>query len=331
MYMDTENLPSEYRPRLIIWQLTPPLTDPADSLPVLTLHECELIIDSISEVSKPIVVFTGPSITARTDLYNIVRYGNKHGLKTIIEVTPDDVTDDVINQFQQFGPRIFRLSIEDIIVEDSDTRFQRTTAYLQLEETIKKLRTKGFEIHLSIKVPQPDLRKLEYYLDYAFRCNAQGLYCHLRFDKSIPEIFMSDGCSQSLDEFIGKISEMKSQVPNEMYFSPQCVKYIPFSLDNNDFDFSNITHPRWIHCCLAGKSFGFIAENGKVYLCGTRCKECGDLREYNYDFHRLWSEADLFNLLRPYNRTCVQTRLLFKEQNILYDKQDEMFKEIIGV
>jgi len=331
MYIGVEDSHNEYRPRLIIWQLTS-----ADDLSgmqnaVLSQHECLLILDSIARFAKPIVVFTGPDITSRTDLHQIVNYGNTLGLKTIVEVKPDQLTANLAEQFHQFGSRVFRLSIDGCIDEDRQMRFKQTPSYFKLEGAVKLLREKKFEIHFSVKIDQPNLRKLGYYLDYAFRCNAQGLYCHLSFDKSIPEVAVGDGFSHSLDEFIGSISDMKYLVPSDMYFSPQCVKYIPYSIDDNDFDFSHSEHPRWIHCCLAGKSFAYIAEDGKVYMCSARCKECGDLRENNYDFKRLWSNASILNLLRAYPRTCVQTRLLFKEHKILFNDHDEMINNLVEI
>jgi len=66
-------------------------------------------------------------------------------------------------------------------------------------------------------------------------------------------------------------------------------------------------------------------------MCSARCKECGDLRENNYDFKRLWSNASILNLLRAYPRTCVQTRLLFKEHKILFNDHDEMINNLVEI
>jgi MoaA/NifB/PqqE/SkfB family radical SAM enzyme len=331
MYLGAEDFSKEYRPRLIIWQLTRNENLPDKSSFILSKHECFLIIDSIASLSKPIVVFSGADITCRPDLYDIVIYGNQRGLKTIIEIKPDKLTNEIVEKFHHLGSRIFRLMINDCITENIDTRFEQSPAFIKLEDTIQRLKSKGFEIHLSIKITHPDLRKLACCLDYAFRCNAQGLYCHLSFDKSIPEVVIGDGSSQSLDEFIGKISDLKSLVPNEMYVSPQCVKYIPFSRDDSDFDLSSVEYPRWVHCCLAGKTYAYIAENGKVYVCSARCKECGDLRESQYDFKSLWFGGNLLNLLRESPRTCVQTRLLFKKKEIVFNNQEEVSNAILEV
>ena len=332
MYVRMEDFPGGYLPRLIIWQLTRLEDLSTDYSADLSLNECLRIIDSITHLSKPIVIFTGPKITSRSDLYEIVGYGHALNLKTIIELAPEELTPDMIQRFRSFGLRIFRIVMDDCIEEDIDTRFKQSPKFFKLESVIHSLRKIGMEIHLSDIITKPNLRQLSYYLDYALRCNAQGLYCHLRFDKNVPEVAMCDSLTQSLDEYIGNISEMKSLVPSDMYFSPQCIKYFPISLDDFiDFDFSSTEHPRWVHSCQAGKSFTFISETGKVYVCSTRCKECGDLRKNGYDFYKIWDEAEIFNLLRSYSRTCVQTRLLFKKHNIIFTDKDEINNEKLRV
>lgn len=328
MHQHIENNRIGYRPRIIVWRLTPCEQVPKNGNALLSQHEILLIIDSITSLSKPIIIFTGSDLTMRKDLFDIVGYGNALGLKMIVEVKPEELSDELLKDYRIYGPRVFRLIIENSIVEDYDTRFKITDKYLTLEKAIQSLRENDYEVHLSCRVTQPDLRKLAFYLDFAFRQNADGLYCHLRFDRNIPEIIINEDETYSLDEFISNISEMKTLLPSDMYFSPHCIRYSAFPKDTrNDFDYSQIEHPNWIHCCMAGRTFGFISECGKVFMCSGMCKEVGDMRENNYDFTKIWSNSTILKRLREVSRTCVQTRLLFKQEKILHGTIDEITNE----
>jgi MoaA/NifB/PqqE/SkfB family radical SAM enzyme len=305
----------DFRPRMIIWQLTPDDSSLNGIEESLNQHECLKIIDSIARLAKPIIVLVGDSLIDRPDLYDIVGYGNALGLKMIVEVLPEQITESLLEQFKSFGARTFRLILNNHIVEDIETRYLISPEFKSLQYAIEILRAREYELHFSYLVTEPNLRKLAFNLDYAFRMNGQGLYCHLRFDRNVKEIVLFDDEIQSLDEFILKISDIKFLLPNDMYLSPQCLRYRPYPEGEiSDFDFSDMKHPHWIHQCLAGKTFAFINDTGKVFACRGMCKECGNLREQNYDFKFIWKNSDIMQLLRENSRSCVQTRLLLKKK-----------------
>lgn len=309
----------EFKPRVIVWQLTPfdgPVirgkgngAEGAELQGPLSQHEALLTIDSIARLSKSIVVLTGPKLTRRTDLHDIVQYGFALGLKMIIELSPEDVTLDVIKRFRRYGPRIFRLIIDGRIIEDMNTRYKRTPDFQRLEKAVLRLKDAGFELHFSLDVTQPNERKLGFNLDYAFHRGAKGLYCHLNFDDTVALKRALRRTPQSVDDFIRKISELKSLLPDRMYFSPQCVKFRHAEPDEGtEIDLESDSTPVWIHLCLAGKSFAVIGVDGKVYPCRGSRVECGDLRASGYDFGRMWKTSTTFNDLRKHQWSCHQTR-----------------------
>lgn len=314
----------EFHPRVIIWRLThepddkniTPGSPGSNGRAILSQHECLLIIDSIARVSKPIVVLTGERLLGRTDLVEIVGYANALGLKMIVELQPQELTDETLQKFRPFGPRIFRIVLDGRIAEDMDTRYRRSPEFAQLEETVHRMKKAGYEIHFSLNVTDTDVRYLSFNVDYAFRSIAKGLYCHLRFDHSDAPAPVADEEEGplSVDAFITKMSEMKPLIPNNMYFSPQCVKYAPYLPDEQvDLDFEQAEHPKWIHWCLAGKSFAYIDEFGRVSVCGGTGTECGELRANGYDFGAVWTGAEIFRDLRHHLWTCTQTRLQLGE------------------
>ena len=303
---------NDFRPRVIMWQLTNSAVSEEEQQPWLSSHESLLIIDSIASVSKSILILTGPKLlSSRTDLFDIVSYGAALGLKMILEVEPEELNDEVLEKFRGFGPRVFRIILDGRVLEDMNTRFRQTPEFQHLEHVVDTMKRAGYEIHFSLNIKKPNQRRLSYNLDYAFRRAAKGLYCHFHLVNRKVTDEQRENFENSLDGFIERISELKSLVPSDMYCSPQCIKYVSYIAAEEADDILPVPaedQPKWVNMCLAGKTFSFINEFGKVYVCSAMHVEGGDLRENRLDFKKIWLSSTVFNQLRDHRWSCIQTR-----------------------
>jgi hypothetical protein len=283
----------KYTPRIIVWQLTTTTTAPSFSK-----QEAIFTIDSIAQTGHPIVVLTGHNVLKFPDLYEIIEYGFALGLKIIIEAPPQDITVEILKRCSSFGKKIFRIIVDDCITENPETRFQEKAELKILRECIRRMRQYNFEIHFSITVHFPDVRKLAFYHDYAIRSSADGLYCHLRFQQND-----SHGHHHEITTFIQSIAKMKGFSPKNMYFSPQCVKYSYHKQSGGQTGEKN-RRSEWNHSCLGGKTFAFINSEGKVLPCEGIPLECGNLRENGFDFTEIWHSSEHFCRLRANKLSC---------------------------
>jgi MoaA/NifB/PqqE/SkfB family radical SAM enzyme len=310
-------------PRMIIWQLgTEPLGKRKNGPEVngsgpFSTHECLLTIDNIARISKPIVVLTGKEILQRQDIVQIIEYGFALGLKIVIEASPEELTDDILERFIHFGPKVFRVMLDDAVQEDMDTRFKQSPQFQTLEDTLRRLRKAGYEIHLGITVENPDLRQLAFQHDFALQKAANGLYCHLMFDPAAMAAVAGAGeIDQMIGEVVNRIAQIKRLSPSEMYFSPQCIKYGLQEVDtigqNAEGNEEHTLHVEWKHWCLAGKSFLFIGPTGLVQPCASLSFPCGSLRDQNYDFKKIWNGSETLQQLRQAVNacTCIREMLL---------------------
>ncbi len=319
MHLHQEHLQEEFFPRMIIWQLGRDIhthngqTPPADQT-LFTTQECLLTIDSIARLAKPIVVLTGEGVLQRKDLVHIVEYGFALGLKMIVEAFPHELTDEILEEFIRFGPKVFRVLLDGAIEEDMDTRFKRSPKFDELEETLKRLRRAGYEIHLGITVERPDLRQLAFEHDYALQRAARGLYCHLSFNPGNPQMAKEDGAfDRIIEEFVYRIAQMKRLSPKDMYFSPQCIKYGLQEVEDRSAAETaehppRTGHSEWKHWCLAGRSFAFISPEGRIQPCSSLSVDCGRLREKGYDFRSIWLESQTMQSIRVDPLACIRVR-----------------------
>ncbi|MBI3194051.1 MAG: hypothetical protein HYZ34_06220 [Ignavibacteriae bacterium] len=309
----------DFRPRLIMWELEPSKNGSATSgmlhtkIETLNSDECMQTLESIARMAKPIIVFTGFHLLKREDMFSIIEFGHGLGLKMIIETPPEDITQEILRQFSMFGPRVFRISIDESIIEDMDTRFRRTQEFYTLERCIRLLKSAGYEIHLATTINLPHVRALAFEHDYAFRRAARGLYCHLNFNREkLPKGKQNEYTEEQIEEFLEAIAKIKRYSPDNMYFSPQCVQYGYVGFSELSFETNSPLDKekgfQWRHLCLAGKRFAYINAEAKVQLCSGLSANAGDLRMTGFDFQEIWESSDIFRELRDCSKSCRQTR-----------------------
>lgn len=340
-YNDTlNNIPLDYRPRLIIWEITNSKQN--NNLKTLTTHECFQVMDSIAELSKPIIVLSanhyessGSDPLDRPDIIDIILYGNSIGLKMIVETKGDKLSKDMRNILRTIGTKSIRILINDKVKESIEDGFLQSPEFIELNERLNDLKDDGFEIQLGIALQNFDEREVSFAIDYSIKKYAKGIYLHLlsspdktrkKQDKLKSEI--------EKEEIIVWIAKQKKLLPNEMYFSPQCIRYgIKHREDeghHNNYSESS-SKSQITHWCLGGKTFAFISAFGKVQICSALGTECGNLFESNFNFCEIWNQSALFDQLRNRNFSCSQTQE-FVQQNVTSFKATKVskgFKELL--
>lgn len=302
--------PTDYRPRLIIWEIACSCLEGNSKIKSFSTKECFTIMDSIAEISKPIIVLASNYTENskcdpldRPDIIDILLYGNSIGLKMIVETSGEKLTPDLRNVLKTIGTKCIRILLNDQIKEDIENRFVKDDKFKRLDSLINHLKNDGFEIQLGIILKNFNARELLFIVDYAVEKNAKGIYFHFQNPKSSSK---SKIISYNREDAIQWISEQKKLLPDQMYFSPQCIKYgIKHKEDIEEIENTNKT----AHWCLSGKTFSYINGKGEVQICNSVKNICGDLRKANLNFAQIWYNSELYNLLRNNNYSCLQTQM----------------------
>jgi AdoMet-dependent heme synthase len=324
-------IPFNYRPRLIIWNVSPKIDVVSEKNEIpLTTQECFAVMDNISEFSKPIMVLSTNSCEKlnndtfdRADIVDLILYGNSLGLKMIVETCGQKLNQELRNVLRSIGTKSIRILIHDRVKESIENGFLKNKEFSELDQKLNELRADGFEIQLGITLDKFDERTVAFMIDYAVIKNARGIYFHLSEDKSKLEKNKSKSNKAAnknvcREDIIAWIAKQKRLLPEEMYFSPQCIRYgfrheediLDFTQDHRaQINHTNTDHkPQIGHWCLGGKTFAYITNAGKVQICHDLKTECGDLRKNNYNFKKIWERSDVFKEIRNANFSCLQTR-----------------------
>lgn len=320
--------PSDYKPRLIIWEIACSCYDGTTSINSFTTQECFTIMDSISEVSKPIIVLASNQSEQskcdpldRSDIIDILLYGNSIGLKMIVETCGDKLSDELMQILRTIGTKCIRLLITDQIKEDVENKFLSSEKYKKLNDIIDKLKKANFEIQLGIPLKNFNEREISFIVDYAVLMNAKGIYFHLMNSKT-----KTGKQSYNKEQAINWIAKQKRLLPNGMYFSPQCVRYENKHQEDSESDHLD-NHSKLVHCCLSGKTFSYINGKGEVQICNSLKHICGDLRKSNLSFAQIWYNSEIYNWLRYNNYTCLQTQNIIKKSIQKSSESKELTKQ----
>lgn len=320
--------PSENRPRLIIWEITCSCVLKNPSERHLTTQQCFSVLDSIAEISKPIIVLTSNysydnscDPLDRPDIIDIILYGNSIGLKMIVETKGDKLTQDFRNVLRTIGTKCIRIVVDDKIKEDIENGYKKDAEFEDLNSLLDQLKSEGFEIQLGMNLKNFVEREVLFVVDFAVRKNAKGLYFHFKAEANKSKNYDNN-------DVIMWIAHQKRLLPDEMYFSPQCVKYgIKNVEDENEAPEIISKNPRITHWCLGGKTFAFINRAGQVQVCSSIKTVCGDLYKENFNFAKIWRNCEKFNLLRYYNFTCLQTQKNMNQPILKNTESKEMFEQ----
>lgn len=321
--------PLVYKPRLIIWNISPKSTggSRSNSKP-LSIQECFSVMDSIAELAKPIIVLTTDSCRKlnndsfdRPDIIDLILYGNSLGLKMIVETCGHKLTKDMRNILRTIGTKSIRVLLHDRVKESIDDGFFQSEDFSDLDQRLDELKADGFEIQLGLNSNNIDYRSIAFAIDYSVRKNAKGIYFHMSNNNSLSgkNIRPVRNTSSHIDKesIIMWIAKQKRLLPEEMNFSPQCVRYGIRHREDLQSDVSNTENhnsfhhgikPQIGHWCLGGKTFAYITNSGKVQICQDLPSECGDLRKCNYDFVEIWNKSKIFSDVRDSNFSCWQTQ-----------------------
>ncbi len=313
-----ENInPLDYKPRLIIWEVSCNCFKNKTGVEPFTTKESFAVLDSIAELSRPIVVLASnyegnPPCDPldRPDIIDIILYGNSIGLKMIVETTGDKLNKDFRNVLRTIGTKSIRILVNNKIKESIEHGFEQSEEFLALQKLLTEVKHDGFEIQLGLPINKFDEREIAYEIDFAVRKNARGIYFHL-VNSDIKSKKKKDINQFDKEAVIMWIARQKRLLPDEMYFSPQCVRYGIKHIEDEDHDVKescNNERSRIGHWCLGGKTFAFISATGKVQICSALKNECGNLRNANFSFSKIWHNSDIFNWVRCNNFTCSQVQ-----------------------
>lgn len=269
----------------------------------LTTEEGEKLIDNIASFSKPILILTGGEPMMRKDIFHLARYGTDKGLRVVMSPCGGLITPETAQQIKDSGIQRISISIDGATAEAHDAFRGVPGAF---ESTMKGLaiaREAGIEFQINTTVTKHNLNDLPKILDLAIELGAAA------FD---PFLLVPTGRGKELadmeitpaeyEKTLNWVYEKSKDLP--IHMKPTCAPHYYRIIRQREAKQGRTVTPQshgmaaMTRGCLGGQGFVFVSYKGEVQICGFLETKCGNVREENFDFKKIWDTSPVFLQMR---------------------------------
>ncbi|OVE73902.1 hypothetical protein BVX94_02405, partial [bacterium B17] len=254
-----------------------------------TTEECFKVIDNIASQSSLInhqssivLILTGGEPMTRPDIYDISRYATDAGMHTVMAPCGHLITTETAKKMKEAGIEAISISIDGSTPEKHDDFRGVNGAYSRTIEGLKCAIDAGIPFQVNTTVTSQNVNDLTDIYQLAIELGA----------KTFDVFFLVP---------TGRGSELKDlEISAEQY--ENALDWIQKTSENSPIKVKTTCAPHYARLqkqaapgaphssggCMAGRGFVFISHRGELQPCGFFDRPCGDLRENDYDFMKLY-------------------------------------------
>ncbi len=226
----------------------------------------------------------------RKDIYEIIRYGHKVGLRAVMATCGYLIDEKAIKELKKAGVTALSFSIDGASAETNDKFRQSKGAFesaVKAAEIAKRAQVR-FQINATIsKINAGEV------IGIAELAKRLGAYCFNPFilvptgrGKEIEDAILDPVEYESLLNELLRI-KLKAEIKVRVTCGPQ------FARVCRQAEAKGLTEE--VSGCMGGRGFGFISYSGDVQICGFLDKSAGNLIENNFDFGKIWEGSQFLN------------------------------------
>jgi radical SAM protein with 4Fe4S-binding SPASM domain len=276
----------------------------------LSTDKCKKIIKAIAKYKKCVLIFTGGEPMERKDIYELIRYARKIGLRPVLATCGYLIDEKTITKLKKAGVVALSFSLDGVNAETHD-KFRGTVGAFDSTINAAKIARKArvrFQINTTIsKVNAGEV------IGIAELAKNMGAYCFNPFilvptgrgEKIADEILDPVEYEALLNELlrIKLKAEIKVRVTCGPQFARVCRQAEAKGLMKD------------VSGCMGGRGFGFVSYRGDVQICGFLDVSAGNLIENNFNFKKIWEQSQFLKEIRNVSeytgrcRTCEYAEL----------------------
>jgi radical SAM protein with 4Fe4S-binding SPASM domain len=261
----------------------------------LSTDQCKRILDAIAQLCKCVVVLTGGEPMVRSDIFELVEYGQSIGLRMAVATCGATLDESAINRFKQAGLLSLSFSLDGPDAQTHDAFRQTPGAFAMTVKAIELARKTGLRFQINTTVTALNADSLDAIAQLAIDL---GAVCWNPFmlvpvgraaqDK---DLFLSP---RQYETALKRLAEMKTSLPIELRITcgPQFARVARQK---------KIAGAENVKGCLVADGFAFISYKGDVQPCGFLEISAGNLLENKYNLADIWHHSLLLNAIRDFS------------------------------
>jgi heme b synthase len=261
-------------------------------------------LDQIAEVAKPIIILTGGEPLLREDIFDIARYGNDKGMRTVMAPNGTLVTPEIATRMADSGIQRISVSLDGFTAESHDNFRGVEGAYEGALYGIQNAKSAGIEFQINTTITKTNVDQIPKILALAESLGAVAHHIFLLVPTGRGKYIVDQEIdAKEYEETLNWFYDQRNQT--SLQLKATCAPHYYRILrqrareDGKTVTFESHGLDAVTRGCLAGTGFCFISHRGIVQPCGFLDLDCGDVTQHT--FAKIWKDSTHFNKLRDVN------------------------------
>jgi len=257
----------------------------------LTTQEAKNLMDQIYQVSSPLLILSGGEPLLRPDIFELITYGSKKGLKMGLGSNGSFIDNSVARKLKEAGITTVSISLDSNIPAQHDEFRGVAGAWEKAVEACKALRKNNVLVQVNTTLTQQNYNQIDDIMSLAESIGVENF--HLFF--LVPTgrgTKLTDISPEKYEEMITKT--FAKTVNHKLNVRPSCAPQFMRIAKGTGLDMR-----QWIRGCIAGLYYCRIYPNGDVTPCPYLPIKLGNIREQS--FKGIWFNSKVFKDLRDPN------------------------------
>ncbi len=260
----------------------------------LTTKEAKEVIDQIYQVSSPLLILSGGEPLMRKDIFELIEYGTKKGMKIGLGSNGYLIDDEVAKKLKVAGVATVSISLDSNIPAQHDEFRGVPGAWAKAVNACKTLRKEGVLVQVNTTLTHDNYNQIDEIMALAESIGVENF--HLFF--LVPTgrgVKLTDISPQKYEEMI--TNTFAKVHKHRLNVRPSCAPQFMRIAQGMGLDMR-----QWMRGCLAGMHYCRIYPNGDVTPCPYLPIKLGNLKEQS--FKEVWFNSEVFKNLR--NTSCLK-------------------------
>ncbi len=257
----------------------------------LTTQEAKSLMDQIHQVSTPLLILSGGEPLLRPDIFELISYGAKIGLKMGLGSNGSLIDESVARKLKKAGIATVSISLDSNIAAQHDEFRGVTGAWEKAVQACKALRKNNVLVQVNTTLTQHNYNQIDDIMSLAEDIGVENF--HLFF--LVPTgrgTKLTDISPEKYEEMITKTFAKTAN--HKLNVRPSCAPQFMRIAKGMGLDMR-----QWIRGCIAGLYYCRIYPNGDVTPCPYLPIKLGNIREKS--FKEIWFNSKVFKDLREPN------------------------------
>lgn len=260
----------------------------------LNTKEAKMLMNQIYEVSRPLLVLSGGEPLLRQDIFDLIDYGSKKGLKMGLGSNGYLIDDTVAKKLKTSGISTVSISLDSHIPAQHDEFRGVKGAWDKAVNACKSLRKNNVLVQVNTTLTHENYEQIDDIMSLAESIGVENF--HLFF--LVPTGRATKLTDISPQKYEDMITNTFAKVhKHRLNVRPSCAPQFMRIAKGMGLDMR-----QWIRGCIAGWYYCRIYPNGDVTPCPYLPIKLGNVRDQT--FKDIWFNSEVFKNLR--NPNCLK-------------------------